>query len=90
MTRRREPFRVLHVITSLDVGGAQKHLLSLVGGLRQRGHQADVAFFKNPSLVQQFRETGTRLFDLSARRTFSPLLLPRLALILIQGRYQIV
>ncbi len=85
-----QPFRVLHVITSLDVGGAQKHLLSLVQGLRRRGHEADVAFFKNPSLAPQFRETGARLFDLSTRETFSPFLLPRLARILAQGRYQIV
>ncbi|MGE5619865.1 MAG: glycosyltransferase family 4 protein [Sphingomonadaceae bacterium] len=85
-----QSFRVLHVITSLDVGGAQKHLLSLVDGLRRRGHQADVAFFKNPSLSEQFQGTGCRLFDLSTRGTFSPLLLPRLASILTRGRYQIV
>ncbi len=83
-------FRVLHVITSLDVGGAQKHLLSLVRGLRQRGHAADVVFFKNPTLLQPFRETGAQIFDLSTRDTFSPLLLPKLAGILARGRYQIV
>jgi len=83
-------FRVLHIITSLDVGGAQKHLLSLIQGLRRRGHQADVAFFKNPTLAAQFRETGAQLFDLSTRQTFSPFLLPRLARILLHGRYQIV
>jgi glycosyltransferase involved in cell wall biosynthesis len=82
--------RILHVITSLDVGGAQKHLLSLVKGLRGRGHTADVAFFKNPSMVGPFSETGATLFDLSARGTFSPLLLPKLAGILRQGRYQVV
>ncbi len=83
-------FRILHIITSLDVGGAQKHLLSLVKGLRQRGHEADVAFFKNPSLVEQFAKTGARLFDLSARGTLSPLLILRLASILAQGDYQVV
>lgn len=85
-----EPFRVLHVVTSLDVGGAQKHLLSLVKGLRERGHTADVAFFKNPTLREEFLATGAELFDLSTRRTFSPLLIPRLARILVRGRYQIV
>lgn len=83
-------YRVLHVITSLDVGGAQKHLLSLVRGLRRRGYVADVAFFKNPSMVQQFAETGARVFDMSARGTFSPFLLPRLTRLLVAGRYQIV
>jgi len=84
------PFRVLHVVTSLDMGGAQKHLLSLVKGLRGRGHTTDVAFFKNPTLRQEFESTGAQLFDLSTRQTFSPLLIPRLAGILRRGRYQIV
>ena len=82
--------RVLHVITSLDVGGAQRHLLSLARGLRSRGHLADVAFFKNPSLARQFREAGIQLFDMTARGTISPLLLPRLVRRLRAGRYQIV
>lgn len=86
----QHPLRILHVITSLDMGGAQKHLLSLVKGLTQRGFVADVAFFKNPTLVPQFSESGARLYDLSARGTFSPLLLPRLAQLLITGRYHIV
>lgn len=87
---KRVGVKVLHVITSLDVGGAQKHLLSLVGALRRRGHHADVAFFKNPSLVSEFRETGARVIDLSARSGFSPLLIPRLAMAIAGGRYQIV
>ncbi|HEX9015484.1 MAG TPA: glycosyltransferase [Chloroflexota bacterium] len=82
--------RVLHVITSLDVGGAQKHLLALVGGLRQRGHVADVAFLKNPSLIEQFAGTGAAVYDLSARGTVSPMLPIRLARILRNGRYDIV
>lgn len=90
ITQPPTSFRVLHVITSLDVGGAQKHLLSLVQGLRRRGHSADVAFFKNPSLEREFRDTGAQLFDLSTRETLSPLLLPRLTSILARGRYQIV
>lgn len=82
--------RILHVITSLDVGGAQKHLLSLVTGLRRRGHVADVAFFKNPSMAGPFAKSGATLYDLSARGTFSPMLVPRLASILKQGRYDVV
>ncbi len=84
------PFKILHLVTSLDLGGAQKHLLSLVRGLRGRGHTADVAFFKNPTLLEEFRATGAQVFDLSTRRTFSPLLIPRLMGILRSGRYQIL
>ena len=82
--------RILHVITSLDVGGAQKHLLSLVTGLRQRGHVADVAFFKNPTMTIPFTKSGATLYDLSARGTFAPMLVPKLASILKQGRYDVV
>lgn len=85
-----KPLRVLHVVTSLDVGGAQKHLLSLLSGLRARGHLADVAFFKNPSLIRDFQATGAAVYDLSTRATFSPLLLPRLVTILRRGRYDVV
>jgi glycosyltransferase involved in cell wall biosynthesis len=83
-------FRVLHLITSLDVGGAQRHLLSLARGLKRRGHTADVAFLKNPTLEAEFRAAGIAVFDLGARGTLSPLLLPRLASLLRRGRYQIV
>ena len=82
--------RILHVITSLDVGGAQKHLLSLVTGLRRRGHTADVAFFKNPSMIAPFTKSGARIYDLSAPGTFSPMLVPRLIGILRRGRYDVV
>ncbi|HEX2988603.1 MAG TPA: glycosyltransferase family 4 protein [Chloroflexota bacterium] len=83
-------FKILHLVTSLDLGGAQNHLLSLVKGLRARGHTADVAFFKNPTLLKEFQATGAEVFDLSTRRTFSPLLIPRLTGILRDGRYQIL
>ncbi len=72
------------------MGGAQNHLLSLAKGLQRRGHTCDVAFFKNPSMVQQFQSAGIRLLDLSARGTFSPLLLPRLVRIVLAGRYHVV
>jgi glycosyltransferase involved in cell wall biosynthesis len=85
-----DSLRILHVITSLDVGGAQKHLFSLASGLNRRGHTADVAFFKNPTLEGEFRKAGIELFDLGAAGGVSPLLLGRLVRLLSGGRYQIV
>src|SRR5262245_36607676 len=38
--------RILHLITALGVGGAEKHLLMLSAGQVQRGHVAQVAYFK--------------------------------------------
>ena len=82
--------RILHLITSLDMGGAQKHLLAVVKGLRNRGHQADVAFFKNPTLAADFAATGATVIDLYARGTLDPMLLPRLARLLASGHYDIL
>ena len=38
--------RILHVITTLGVGGAEKHLLWLTRGQRERGHEPRVAYLK--------------------------------------------
>jgi glycosyltransferase involved in cell wall biosynthesis len=51
--------RILHVITTLDVGGAEMHLLSLVGGQTRRGHRVRVAWLKGRgSLSEDFRAAG--------------------------------
>jgi glycosyltransferase involved in cell wall biosynthesis len=38
--------RILHVITTLDVGGAEMHLLAQVGGQVAAGHTVSVAYLK--------------------------------------------
>ena len=38
--------RILHVITTLDVGGAEMHLLAQVRGQSGRGHQVRVVWLK--------------------------------------------
>ncbi len=37
---------ILHVITTLDVGGAEMHLLAQVRGQSERGHAVRVAYLK--------------------------------------------
>lgn len=37
------PLRILHVIDTLEVGGAQRHLLSLIGALHACGHHCLIA-----------------------------------------------
>src|SRR6266511_2888214 len=49
------PLRILHVITSLARGGAQAHLLELMKGQRRRGHELELAYFKDPDMVPHFR-----------------------------------
>ena len=45
--------RVLHVITSLAVGGAQRHLLRLIAGLNDE-YDCDLVYFKDDDLLPEF------------------------------------
>lgn len=56
------PRRVLMVVTTLDVGGAEKHLLLLTQGLFERGVHVDLAYLKgNGTLVGAFERFGARV-----------------------------
>lgn len=51
--------RLLHVITTLDVGGAEMHLLSQVRGQAARGVEVRVAYLKgHGTLCDDFRAAG--------------------------------
>lgn len=51
--------KILHVITTLDVGGAEMHLLSLVRGQVRRGHAVGVCYLKGEGrLAPDFRAAG--------------------------------
>lgn len=50
---------ILHVLTTLDVGGAEMHVLKQVRGQAARGHGVRVAYLKGEgSLAADFREAG--------------------------------
>ncbi len=51
--------RILHVITTLDVGGAEMHLLSQVRGQAARGHDVRVVYLKGfGTLADDLRAAG--------------------------------
>lgn len=53
--------KILHVITTLDVGGAEKHLESQVRGQSARGHEVRVAYLKGRgTLADDFRAAGAQ------------------------------
>lgn len=69
--------RILHVVTTLDVGGAEMHLLSQVRGQTERGHAVRVAFLKgHGTLVEDFRGAGAERVERAAALGLS--LLPHL------------
>ncbi len=51
--------KILHVITTLDVGGAEMHIQSQVRGQVANGHSVRVAYLKGQgTLADDFREAG--------------------------------
>ena len=66
--------RILHVITTLDVGGAEMHLLSQVRGQARRGHGVRVAWLKGEGrLTDDFREAGAEWGGAAGRGPGTPL-----------------
>lgn len=66
---RSNATRVLHLINTLSVGGAERHLLDLLSHLPRREFEVRVAFFKEEahearSLVADFRDLGIPVHDL--------------------------
>ena len=60
--------KILHVITSLRTGGAEKLIVDLVPRLNQIGpHQVDVALFDGieTPFKQKLQATGCKIYDLS-------------------------
>jgi glycosyltransferase involved in cell wall biosynthesis len=73
-----ERLRILHVITSLARGGAQAHLLELMRGQKARGHEVELAYFKDPEMVPDFSPVAGFPFALDMEDLASAALLGRL------------
>ena len=58
--------RILQVITSLKIGGAEHVVVHLVKLLRQRGHKVDVVVFngEETSFTDELKATGCKIFNL--------------------------
>ncbi len=80
--------KVLHVITGLDVGGAE---LQLDAVLQHTRNDADVVTLYNPGPVaDKLREHGVSVRDLGMRRNTELRALVRLYQIIRDGRYDVV
>jgi glycosyltransferase involved in cell wall biosynthesis len=80
--------KVLHVITGLDVGGAELQLDAI---LQHTRHEADVVTLYNPGPVaDRLREHGVTVRNLGMRRNTELGALRRLYRIIRAGRYDVV
>jgi len=60
--------QIVHVITTIDFGGAEKQLLALSAQQVREGHSVHVVFLKGkPSLLQRFTESGVIVNQAIAR-----------------------
>ena len=85
-----ERVRVLHVIDSLDAGGAQTALLNLLRSTNLARYEPEVASMHGRgALWEEFAATGFPLHSLSPRK-WLPLYVPRLVQLVLQRRYHIV
>ena len=83
--------RVLHVITSLERGGAENHLLALLTHADHATFEFETAVLRGEGeLVSVFREAGLGVHLLKARSRFDPFALRRLVSLLRRGKYDIV
>lgn len=59
--------KILQVITSLQIGGAEKLIVDIVPRLLQKGLEVDVCLFngKNTPFKQQLQSCGCKIYDLS-------------------------
>ena len=80
--------KVLHVITGLDVGGAEIQLALI---LKHTRHDCDVVTLYNPGPVaEQIRAAGTSVRDLGMRRNTELSALAKLRSVIARNRYDVV
>jgi glycosyltransferase involved in cell wall biosynthesis len=87
----RPPIRVLQLITSLDRGGAENHLLALLTHADRQAFQIETAVLGGEGeLVPVFREAGLPVHLLKMRGRVDPLALRRLVGLLKDREFDIV
>lgn len=84
------PVRVLHVIDSLDLGGAQTVLSNLIGAMDRERFEVEVAAMHGRGVFwDDFTRLGIPVHSLSPRK-WLPLYLPALAALILTRRPRIV
>lgn len=87
--------KILHIQRAGAIAGSETHLLQLLPGLQQRGH--DITFLaltkpqESPSpFTQALSSQGIRVIDQRIQREWQPEILPPMVQIIRQGHYDIV
>lgn len=83
--------RFLVVSDEMEVGGSQRQIVLLLLGLKQRGIEVELLYFRKPSfLLDAVVAAGIPVHRIDKRRAVDPLFLLRLWQFLRRGRYALV
>jgi glycosyltransferase involved in cell wall biosynthesis len=82
--------KVLHIVTSLAVGGAQNHLKALVVGLAAHGWQSDIVYFKDPAMAAELAPLAGCVRQIPLGKASLPIALWRLLQIIRSSDYAVV
>lgn len=85
--------KVLHIITSLNIGGAEKLMVDLLPQLKNRGVEAELLLFvgNRTMFYDQLEREGIKITSLSDRGSvYNPLHIIRLHRFLKQNRFDVI
>jgi glycosyltransferase involved in cell wall biosynthesis len=82
--------RILYVIDSLKIGGAEMLLVDMVRAYTQQGHEVSVAYFTHGELYDDVRAMGIPIHRLSERGLKDPGVMPRLLRLIRAGQPEVV
>ena len=88
-----KPLRLLLVVDSLEVGGAERHVVDLAAALRRKGHEVEVACSVAGGLAQRLQEDGVPFRPLTERlvkRRVSPAYARGVGRLLREKRFDLV
>ncbi|MGH8075721.1 MAG: glycosyltransferase [Lysobacter sp.] len=85
------PKRLLLVTDEMEVGGSQRQITNLLGGLDRLRWQPELLFFRNPSfLVGEIERLGIPVHHLPKRGRIDPGFVWRYAMLLRRGQFDVV
>lgn len=82
--------RVLHAISSMGGGGAERQLTYLARGLRESGWEVDVALLSGGTNLERLESSGARIHCIRAKGNYDPSILFRLGKLISQCAPSIV
>lgn len=85
--------KILHVITSLATGGAEKLMVDLLPRMKEEGHEVELCIFEGTrtSFYEQLEKTGIKIYSFhKGGSVYNPINILKLWNLIRKGRYDIV